>query len=523
MPNFKYYRLALFAVLISSAAFAEAQESLVSPTPTIWRFMGIPQGMQKIRDVTTNRRGNHPGLERKPPLTAIADPANLESPNPAIKAAAEIKQAEDMKKQKIKAIKYLASIGCGCYDKDGKITDALLASTDDCTPDVRMAAVEAVGDAASGECCRKCGSTSCCNEKISKRLSEMAYERDDNGCPLEPNAEIRAKAKKVLCICCPGGPPSGPIEEDYAIEDEDAEAQLPTPAADQEEPKVKGESLGDDEAVKGESVEEDPMDGIDEPEEATDEATEEAINEPAEEAIDEATDQVEDVIGEAANSQLNPIPVHVELHNELKADQTDEHDEMLLRHAILSAPVETAIGEVQMIGGMAVQPVTIVPLNVKPVRFKQSTMVTGTEGQTIIPLPVLDTTQTSTEPLPAQAMLEQNSIVDPLTEPHQMIERMDEPESAHKMPSQHHRGVHHKVPGQVAFINYKTGELLLETTKSRQVTIGRPATIYHKYLLGEQAVAGVRIKETGYGLVKAQVNDIEMLKRIRVGDRVLCQ
>lgn len=84
-----------------------------------------------------------------------------------------------MKAEKVKAIKYLASMGCGCYDKDGMITDAPLAAIDDCTPDVRMAAIEAFEEATDWEQCRKCGSSSCCSEKLSKRLSEIAYERDD--------------------------------------------------------------------------------------------------------------------------------------------------------------------------------------------------------------------------------------------------------------------------------------------------------------------------------------------------------
>ena len=233
----------------ASAASAAAQPS------TLWRFLGIPQGFQKVRDVVANRRGNRPRMERRDPIKRIADPANLESDNPAIKAAAEIKKAEDMKLQKIKAIKYLATIGCGCYDKDGKITEALIAATDDCTPDVREEALKAIDDASSRECCPKCGSTSCCNEKITKRLSEIAYERDDSGCPIEPNAEIRKLAKRILCKCCPGGPPSGPIEEDDPEpepEPEPVPAPKPEPV-DPPEPEVSGESSDEDDEVAGES------------------------------------------------------------------------------------------------------------------------------------------------------------------------------------------------------------------------------------------------------------------------------
>ncbi|MEM9587170.1 MAG: hypothetical protein AAGA03_07805, partial [Planctomycetota bacterium] len=226
--------VAICFLCVTQSAMAQTGPAtpIQSPaTPTLWRFLGIPQGFQKLRDVTANRRGNRPGLERKDPLLRLAGPANLESPDPAIKAAAEVKKAEDLKEQKIKAIKYLATIGCGCYDKEDKITDALLAATDDCTPDVRLAAIEAIGEAAEGGCCVKCGSKSCCSEKVTKSLSEMAYERDDSGCPLEPSKEIRAAAKRVLCICCPNRV-TGPIEEEIAEE-------LPTPIDDPEE--IEGE------------------------------------------------------------------------------------------------------------------------------------------------------------------------------------------------------------------------------------------------------------------------------------------
>src|SRR5487761_1330094 len=94
---------------------SEAPGALPGASPmTLWKFMGVPQGIQKLRGATTNRRGNFPGREPKPPLKALADPANLLSGNPDIETAAKIKQQEDMKKQKIKALKYLATIGCGC-------------------------------------------------------------------------------------------------------------------------------------------------------------------------------------------------------------------------------------------------------------------------------------------------------------------------------------------------------------------------------------------------------------------------
>ena len=172
------------------------------PPPTLWSFLGIPQGLRYLRDNTLNRTGNRPGLERKPPLKPIGDPSNLKSEDPAIKKAAEIKQAEDQKKQKIKAVKFLAQIGCGCYNRDGSITDALVKAMDDCTEEVRLATVQAITEAAMGEICVNCKRKSCCSEELTNKLYEIAYERDETGCYLEPSERVRNAAAEALRACC---------------------------------------------------------------------------------------------------------------------------------------------------------------------------------------------------------------------------------------------------------------------------------------------------------------------------------
>lgn len=219
--------------LAASLAFS-LQSSLMGqvPTPppaspTLWSFLGIPQAHQKIHAQMFNVHGKHPKLEAKPAMLLLADPRNLESPIESIKAAAEIKQAEDLKPQKIKAIKYLASIGCGCYDKDKKITKALIASMTDCTEDVRLEAIKAIEEAASGECCANCSQRNCCGEDVSKMLAQIAYGRDENGCDFEPSERVREAAERALGVCCPNiGPPiyveelpvEGTLEAPPAIE-----------------------------------------------------------------------------------------------------------------------------------------------------------------------------------------------------------------------------------------------------------------------------------------------------------------
>ena len=210
--------LAVLLVLSSAPHIAHAQAPPVPapPVPTIWDKLGVPQafkGLKKVKDHFTNAHGNHPGMEAKPPLTALTDAANLASDNPAIKKAAEIKKEEDKAPQKIKAIKYLAKIGCGCYDRDGSITEALLAATDDCTESVRLAAIKAISKAAKGKQCDQCDEKKCCGEDLVKRLAKMAYEKDDTGCWIEPSERVRKAAIEALRYCCPDRGPGEVIEE----------------------------------------------------------------------------------------------------------------------------------------------------------------------------------------------------------------------------------------------------------------------------------------------------------------------
>ncbi len=183
------------------------------PVPTVWDKLGIPQAAARIRDSSINRSGKYPNLEKKPPLLKIADPANLGPEKPEmIKTAAKIKTDKDLKKQKIKAINFLAEVNCGCYNKDDKVAKAFLAALDDCDPDVRKAAVEGLCKAA-GNCsaCRTGCETTCCTEEILKKVQDIATGVDANGCTKEPVKEIRVAAAGLLkkCPC----PPAKPIEE----------------------------------------------------------------------------------------------------------------------------------------------------------------------------------------------------------------------------------------------------------------------------------------------------------------------
>ncbi len=116
----------------------------------------------------------------------------------SIQAAAKIKQQEDLAPQKIKAIKYLATVGCGCYQKMG-VREALVDSLDDCTEEVRYEAAKALAKVA-GTCSDRCGNT-CCNAKVMNKLKELADGTDERCCRKESSERVRQAARDALNAC----------------------------------------------------------------------------------------------------------------------------------------------------------------------------------------------------------------------------------------------------------------------------------------------------------------------------------
>ena len=179
------------------------------PKQTLPQFLGVIGACEGIKELVSrlrNRLGSiWPGLEAKPELLAITDPANLESDNPAVAAAASVKAEEDAAAQKAKAIAYLASVGCaGCYPG---IEDALLAALDDCTELVRFETAKALRSTALMPC-KNCCRSACCGPKIREKLTKLAYETDAQGCYLESSDRVRRMARLALanCTCVPDKP-----------------------------------------------------------------------------------------------------------------------------------------------------------------------------------------------------------------------------------------------------------------------------------------------------------------------------
>ena len=141
-----------------------------------------------------------PGYPRVGNLVQPAEEPAAGGGTPSIGTAALIKADADLSMQKIKAIKYLATVGCECSSQSGKLRDALLAALDDCSEEVRYEAALALCRSA-GNPCTRCNLDSCCGDEVMDKLWKMAEGRDKNGCWYEPSGHVRAAARRALDIC----------------------------------------------------------------------------------------------------------------------------------------------------------------------------------------------------------------------------------------------------------------------------------------------------------------------------------
>jgi hypothetical protein len=232
----------------AGATTVVAVASPAPPTTTLPQFLGLNGlfgGIRTIGQRIRNRLGaRFPGLESTPPVLAITDPANMgPDASPAVKAAAEAKAEEDQAPQKAKAIRYLASLGCGrCYPDT---EDALLAALEDCNELIRYETVQGLRKSA-GDACQCCRENSCCSPKLMEKLYEMAYEMDATGCYVEPSARVRRNARLVIRGCggyLTGGAPVAP-QEGPSSPAEDAGQSIITASATSEAADLESGILG---------------------------------------------------------------------------------------------------------------------------------------------------------------------------------------------------------------------------------------------------------------------------------------
>jgi hypothetical protein len=230
MRKISFGLLTVLLALTASRALAQAPAAAAAPTTTFWSYLGIPQAWNACKDSHLNRLGRHPEKEQQPPLKRIADPENLKSPNPAIQVAAEAKADADLAPQKIKAIEYLATVGCCCPKDKEEVSASLLASLSDCSESVRFAAAMAFCKLA-GEPCGTCQPCTCCRPEVMTKLYELANLKDPNGCYLEPSPRVRAAAENALAGCQRAVGARGPAGPTPTVPSETPrEQRVPTPA-----------------------------------------------------------------------------------------------------------------------------------------------------------------------------------------------------------------------------------------------------------------------------------------------------
>lgn len=176
----------------------------VTPLPDLLgisgMFKGICAGSHTLTTRIQSRLGSRfPGLEPRPPMVPITDPSNMsDSASPSMQAAAEMKQQQDMAPQEVKAINFLARMGCS--KNYPNVENALLSALDDPNETIRYEAVKGLRSS-NGSPCQTCSATSCCSEPLRQKLHSLAFDRDDTGCFKETSARVRRIARLALDGC----------------------------------------------------------------------------------------------------------------------------------------------------------------------------------------------------------------------------------------------------------------------------------------------------------------------------------
>ncbi|WP_166819901.1 hypothetical protein [Thalassoroseus pseudoceratinae] len=175
------------------------------PRPfTIWQFLGLEKCVQHIGDktehVTALAEHHIPGLKPVSPLKSLVHPDLAHSPSDSVRLASQVAKKKAQVPQIKAALASVAESGCAC---DPAAEQALLAGLENCFPEVRKAAAEAVRDSVEhGE--NFCDAKTCCSPAIRKRLLKIGWGRLPNGCPLEPVGEVRLAARQAYRACgCP--------------------------------------------------------------------------------------------------------------------------------------------------------------------------------------------------------------------------------------------------------------------------------------------------------------------------------
>ncbi|MEM0925936.1 MAG: hypothetical protein AAGJ83_07855, partial [Planctomycetota bacterium] len=352
------------------------------------------------------------------------------------------------------------------------------------------------------ECCTKCGSTSCCSEKVTKRLSEIAYERDDTGCCLEPNAEIRAAAAKALCVCCPNRA-TGPIEEDIPALEEVPPPSIPGEGGEKDSKTIPGE--GGQEELDRESE-----DGV-------------------ENAIQDLR-AVESVEGSAVQMM---VPQPLLLHSANQPYPTEESVPQVEVPEIAELPTpepeeapvkprgDVHLGQVKVIGGMTIQPVTISTVSATDeqsvqtkVETEQATAISASLPS--LPAPELELPEPVALPIDVSAKPVSDGSLKDIGDATTHITVPADAQVTGRRP-----GVKAtKTEARIVGVDYRTGRVSLRS--GQPLRPGSSVTVYHRYLTGERLIAHLLIKQVDGAQAVAVATDKSGLSKIAAGDRAVC-
>ncbi|MCA9071800.1 MAG: hypothetical protein KDA84_22890 [Planctomycetaceae bacterium] len=175
-----------------------------APPNTLCRFLGL-QGIvehcgDKTEHVIALAEQHVPALAPVAPVKSMTNPELAQSPSDSVRSASQVAQKKAQVPQIKAALASVADAGCAC---DPASEQALLAGLNNCFPEVRLAAAEAIrASVIQGENC--CDGKACCSPAIRNQLFVMGWERRPNGCPIEPVGKVRLAARHALRACgCP--------------------------------------------------------------------------------------------------------------------------------------------------------------------------------------------------------------------------------------------------------------------------------------------------------------------------------
>ncbi len=141
-----------------------------------------------------------PAVKPVAPMKSLVHPDLAHSPSDSVRAASEVARKKAQVPQIKAALSSVAESGCAC---DPASEQALLSGLNNCFPEVRLAAAEAIRDSVDrGE--NYCDEKACCSPAIRRRLLTIGWGRLPNSCPSEPVGRVRLAARQAYRACgCP--------------------------------------------------------------------------------------------------------------------------------------------------------------------------------------------------------------------------------------------------------------------------------------------------------------------------------